>query len=303
MTAQLRRSGVLWFAFLAHLSALVFGLIGIIYIIPNIGDFASSARAMEVYTWSLENAGATHIILGAVTMFLVGIKAIGFGKTAIFFAASTTISFTSEWLGTTRGIPFGNYEYTNFLGFKLDGHVPYSIPLSWFYIGFACYLLASVIVTSLGLRQRTLWTVALGVWFLTVWDLVLDPAMAHESLGIKFWIWEQSGAYYGMPIRNFIGWSITGLVYMGVARLLWREEPTVSPSATLLPLAVYTVNTIFAMVISLSVGLWVPVILSALLGVIPAAYTLMIRPAGAAVAETEPVSAGSGHMRPSSLGR
>jgi uncharacterized membrane protein len=120
--------------------------------------------------------------------------------------------------------------------------------------------------------------IALGAWFLTVWDLVLDPAMAHESLTIKFWIWEQSGAYYGMPIRNFVGWTVTGVIYMGVARLLWRTEPVVAPSATLLPLIVYVANMIFAMVISISVGLWFPVVLALVLGVLPAAYTLLIRP-------------------------
>lgn len=300
MTAQ-RRFGLVWIVFFAHIAALVFGLIGILYVIPNLADFASSERAMKVYQWSMENAGATHILLGALTMFLVGIKAIGWQKTTIFFAASTSISLLSEWLGTSYGIPFGNYAYTNFLGYKIDGHVPYPIPLSWFYIGFACYLLASVIVSSLGLRQRTLWTVSLGVWFLTVWDLVLDPAMAHESLTIKFWIWEQSGAYYGMPIRNFIGWSITGLVYMGVARLIWREEPVVSPNATLLPLAVYSANTVFAIVLSLSVGLWVPVVLSIVLGVLPAAYTLLVRAPREAQDSADPPVRPS--LQPSSAGR
>ncbi|MCC6790795.1 MAG: carotenoid biosynthesis protein [Thermomicrobiales bacterium] len=273
-----RREGLVWAVFLAHLGALVFGLVGILYVIPNLADFAGNRRAMEVYTWSIDNAGATHILLGAATMLLVGFRAIGVTRTLVFFAASTTISLSSEWLGTTHGIPFGNYQYTNFLGYKIDGHVPYSIPLSWFYIGFACSLLASVIVSALNLRPRTLWTLGLGVWFLTVWDLVLDPAMAHESLTIKFWIWEQSGAYFGMPIRNFVGWSVTGLIYMGVARLIWRHEPAVAPSATLLPLAVYVANMVFAMVLSISVGLWFPVVLAAVLGVLPAAYTLLVRP-------------------------
>jgi putative membrane protein len=293
---HLRRDGIVWGVFIAHLAALVFGLVGILYVIPNVADFAGNERAMRVYSWSMENAGATHILFGAATMLLVGFRAIGAARTLIFFVASTSISFTSEWLGTTHGIPFGNYEYTNFLGHKIDGHVPYSIPLSWFYIGFACYLLANVIVSALKLRQATAWTIALGVWFLTVWDLVLDPAMAHESLTIKFWVWEQSGAYYGMPIRNFVGWSITGLIYMSVARVLWRREPVVAPSATLLPLAVYTANMIFAMVLSISVGLWFPVVLAAALGVLPAAYTLLVRPR---VDKGDPVMTRS--WRPSSL--
>ena len=51
-----------------------------------------------------------------------------------------------------------------------------------------------------------------------------------------------------------------------------------SLSSALLPLAVYVANMVFAMVLSISVGLWFPVVLAVTLGVIPAAYTLLIRP-------------------------
>ena len=125
-----------------------------------------------------------------------------------------------------------------------------------------------------GVSRQSLWTLAGAVWLLTVWDLVLDPAMAHESLTIKFWEWSETGPYFGMPIKNFVGWSITGLLYMGVSRLLWREELKPSSFRVGVPLVVYLANMVFAMALSASVDLWIPVLLAIALGVAPALSVL-----------------------------
>ena len=61
---------------------------------------------------------------------------------------------------------------------------------------------------------------------LTAWDLVLDPAMADPGLKVQFWTWPESGPYFGMPVQNLIGWSLTGLLYMGLSRLLWGSNST-----------------------------------------------------------------------------
>lgn len=257
-----------------HIGALVFGLVGLLYVIPNLDKFADNPQAMRVYTWALDNAGATHIIFGALAMFAFGWVTIGLRRTALFFYVSYSLSLASELAGTGTGFPFGNYAYTSYLGIKVFDHVPWTIPLSWFYVGFACYLLATVIVGKAGWRHATVWTLVLGVWFLTVWDLVLDPAMAHQDLGVKFWTWSETGPYFGMPVKNFIGWSATGLLYMGLSRYFWGSDldPKTIPSR--FPLAVYTANTAFAIALSLSVGLWIPVLLALFLGVIPAAMAV-----------------------------
>ena len=127
--------------FVAHLGALIFGLVGILIMLPHPELWQDDPSAVEVFTWSMEHAGATHIILGAATMFAFGIVAIGWRKTAIFAAVSYPLSLGSELIGTGTGWPFGNYEYTDFLGTKVLGRVPYTIPLSWFYMGFASFLL------------------------------------------------------------------------------------------------------------------------------------------------------------------
>ena len=156
-------------------------------------------------------------------MFVYAWVVIGKRRTLIFFAVSCGLSLTSELIGTGTGWPFGNYSYTDYLGYKVLDRVPFTIPLSWFYLGLAAYMLGTLLASRIGSRL-TFWALFFGVWLLTAWDLVLDPAMADPSLLVKFWTWHESGPYFGMPIQNLVGWSVTGLLYMGVSRLLWREN-------------------------------------------------------------------------------
>lgn len=261
-----------------HVAALVFGAVGLLIMLPHPNLWDGDPRAVRVFDLSMRYAGSLPIILGALTMLAYGLRAIGWRKTLTFAVAAYAISITSELVGTGTGWPFGNYAYTDFLGHKVIGRVPYTIPMSWFCMGFASYLLGSFVAARLGLRRRTLWSLALGAWFLTAWDLVLDPAMAHQSLHIQFWVWKQSGPYYGMPIKNLVGWSLTGLVFMSVSRLLWRENVDAERVPMTIPLLVYAANLAFAMAISGDVGLWAPVALALIVGFVPAAALVVTAP-------------------------
>ena len=64
---------------------------------------------------------------------------------------------------------------------------------------------------------------------------------------------------------------------MGLSRLLWREDVDVNRMPLVLPWAVYAVNLAFAMVLSGGVGLWIPIILAIVLGLIPASVIFLPR--------------------------
>lgn len=260
--------------FFSHLAALAFGLGGLLIALPHPELWQNSTFAVQVFQFGISYAGSLHIVLGAAAVLLFGLTIIGVRKTLIFFVVATTIPLGMELLGTSTGFPFGPYAYTGFLGFKIAGLVPYSIPLSWFYMGFTSYILASSIAARWGQRHQTAWSLILGVYFLTVWDLSLDPAMASQSLPIHFWIWQRGGAYYGMPISNLVGWSLTGLIYIGLSRLLWREELDTRRGAQWLPFGIYVANTLFAIALNLSAGLWIPALMAVALGLIPASLAL-----------------------------
>jgi putative membrane protein len=264
--------------FAAHLAALVFGLVGLLIMLPNPDLWASDPRAVKVFDFSMTYAGSLHIILGAATMFAAGALSLGWRRTATFAAIAAGLSLASELIGTGTGWPFGNYEYTSFLGHKVLDRVPFTIPLSWFYMGLASYLLGRLLASRIGGSHQTLWTLFLGAWFLTVWDLVLDPAMAHESLRVRFWIWDETGPYFGMPVKNFVGWSVTGLLFMLISRALWRREVAPELVPARMSLAIYVVNMAFAMVLSAGVGLWLPIVVAAVLGLLPAMFVASTEP-------------------------
>ena len=281
--------------FFCHLAALVFGIAGLLVMLPHPELWSWNPYLIEVFNFGISYAGSLHIIFGAATMLLFGLLFIGTRKTLIFFIASTTISLSMELLGTSTGFPFGPYSYTSFLGIKILDHVPFSIPLSWFYMGFTSYILASVIVPRLlqyrhanannyvplsrwASRKETLWSLALGAYFLTVWDLALDPAMASNNLPLHFWIWHQPGPYFGMPISNLVGWSVTGLAFMGVSRLLWRMNLDPKRIIVWLPFWMYAANIGFAVALDLSARLWIPTLMAVFLGVVPASLVFFLQP-------------------------
>jgi uncharacterized membrane protein len=148
--------------------------------------------------------------------------------------ACYVISLTAELLGTTYGVPFGAYSYSRALGPMWLERVPVIIPLSWFLMALPSYAIAQRFFE--GTWQR----IVCGSLLLLAWDLVLDPAMSYVT---KYWVWAESGPYFGMPLLNLFGWFVTGLVLLGVLELLevgrWTEQLPRSAWVTL-----YAVNVI-----------------------------------------------------------
>jgi putative membrane protein len=265
-----------------HVFALFVGLFGILIAVPHPELWAGKPSAAAFFAFAIDKTGGAAMVLGAFAMLAFGLYALGARRTLIFFCAATLVSATAELTGTKTGWPFGGYEYTDFLGPKLFGRVPVAVPLSWFYMGFASFVLADAVVSRRGRRNRTLWSIVLGTWLLTAWDLVLDPSMAAPQMQyIHFWIWHESGPYFGMPLRNLVGWFGTGLLFVAIGRLLWRERVAPAVPVTL-PFVVYAVNVAWSMVLAVSAGMWPTALAAIVLALLPAAFSL-IRSRGAAL--------------------
>jgi len=243
---------------IGHIVSMVFGLLGILIVIPNAELLVSLSAAGEtVMQWSMAGGGVVYMIFGALGVFL--------------YAYRTSISLTSELLGTSTGFPFGGYSYLSGLGYRISGLVPFTIPLSWFYVGCVSYVLAraGLQVDKKPSLFRQIGAIVLGALLLTSWDFVLDPAMSQTSL--PFWYWHEPGAFFGMPYQNFVGWMGTGALFMTVAALLWSQNPIKLDYYQLnVPLLVYLGNFGFATVMSLAAGFPIPVLLGIALGVAPA---------------------------------
>jgi uncharacterized membrane protein len=276
-----------WFCLIAHIAAMMFGLAGLILVLPH-PEFIVSLPSFgqQLFQFSMAGGGVGYILLGAIAVAIHGYRTLGLPSLLRFMVPAIALSLGSELLGTSTGFPFGHYAYLSGLGYKVAGLVPFTIPLSWFYLGFSAYLLAYSGLRS-GLSQWKLGdfglkmlAVGLGAVLLTAWDLVLDPAMSQAPF--PFWEFQEVGAFFGMPYRNLAGWVGTGMVFMGVGALLLRSVPIrLSRAQLTMPLLVYLANFAFGATITLTqldMRFWIPTGLGVLVGVIPAVFCWWIVP-------------------------
>ena len=258
---------------IGHILSMIFGLAGIILVLPN-SEFQAELAQFEwgatIFSWSMASGGVMYMLLGTLAVAFYAYRTIGKWHWLSFMLPAYALSLSSELLGTSTGFPFGHYRYLSGLGYKIADLVPFTIPLSWFYLGFSTYIIARAGLETVELKSwlRQLLAIAFGALCLTSWDFVLDPAMSQAS--IPFWLWEQPGAFFGMPYQNFAGWMGTGALFMTVATILWRVKPLELPNHNLgLPLAIYLSNFAFATILSWSAGIYPPVFLGVMFGIFP----------------------------------
>ena len=218
----------------------------------------------------MAGGGVVYMVLATAAVALYAYRTLGIWHCLTFMIPAIALSLGSELLGTSTGFPFGEYRYLSGLGYKIAGLVPFTIPLSWFYLGFSAYIIALAGLKRLEISNWLceLGAIVFGSLCLTSWDFVLDPAMSQAP--VPFWVWDTPGAFFGMPYQNFAGWMGTGMIFMTVATLLWRVKPfLVSNNDLKLPLAIYFANFVFAAVLSLVAGFYIPVLLGVVLGILP----------------------------------
>lgn len=260
---------------IAHVAAVAMATFSLLVLIPHPELWQGLPGSAQAFAWAMDRAGPVHIVAGAAAMLALGHATLGPRPTWTYFAVAVCASLAMETLGTGTGWPFGNYGYTEGLGAKLFGRVPWSIPLSWYYLSFASYLSARHVLLRVAPRAPFAATVLLSTWLLTAWDLVLDPAMAHPDRHMSFWIWHQRGAYLGMPLVNLAGWMVTGALIIVVTRLALGAEPDVAHVPRAYPYAVYLTNLGFGVILCASAGLWAPILLALAAGIAPASVALI----------------------------
>ena len=257
---------------ISHILAKVFGLVGILLVIPNakmilnFGDVGETAMQL-----SMANGGVVDIIFGIIAVSIYACRVLGWKTWLGFLVPSVLKSVGSELLGTSTGFPFGDYSYLSGLGYKIGGLVPFTIPLSWFYVGLSAYLIArsGLKVAEKPTLIRHIAAIAIGALLITSWDFALEPAMSQTAF--PFWYWETPGDFYGTPYRNYLGWFGTSALFMGTAALIWGPKPIkLLRSQLVLPLVVYLSNFMFAAGLSLGDGYFIPVSLGLILRDVPA---------------------------------
>jgi putative membrane protein len=258
-----------------------------------------NATVMRV-AWAY--SGPTYVLLGALAALAHAAARLGARRALALLVVATSIALGAELLGTSTGFPFGDYHYTPLLGYRIAGLVPFPIPISWFYMLYACLTMTG---RCLSLPRSPVdrwgWALVAGL-MLVAWDVSMDPAMvktAHwiwgsgerfAALGFPAWLvaFFSRDVFYGMPLANWFGWLLTGTL---IARALLAIAPPdvvkerVSPSS--LPILLYAVNGFMPIALCLRDELWWAAILGALSMAVPIA--LSVRSASAVSVRSEPV--------------
>jgi putative membrane protein len=152
-------------------------------------------------------------VLQAIAVFVVVTASWGWQRTATTFAIVAFIGWGAEFMGHKTGFPFGDYHYTDALQPQIGG-VPLLIPIAWFMLLPSAWVMAQCIVPDRTTMRGQIAFVAVSALALTAWDLFLDPQM----VGWGFWQWAQPGAYFGIPVSNYLGWLAVSALITLVAR-------------------------------------------------------------------------------------
>lgn len=191
----------------------------------------------------------TYMALLPVVSLALYWDQLGVRRSLLFLISASVIGAGAELLGTNTGIPFGEYVYTDRLGAKILGDVPWFIPTSWYALGVLSFDLGGRL--GGGTIARALWTAV----FMIAWDVSLDPAMNQGGGTFVFWEYPGGGAFYGMPWVNWIGWGVTSVAIALGFEALGGMEPAGTPlTARWAPVA-YALNVIFPAAICLLYGL------------------------------------------------
>ncbi len=211
----------------------VINLFGI-YAVITLGVSITALFGVQIpplITMLLTGVGFTFALLhGAVTL--------GWGRVILFVALTFLVSLTFESIGVATGLIYGPYHYTDKLGPKFLGLVPYLISLAWFMMLYPSLLIAAYLTpVDWSPFKRGLAVAALGALVMTAWDLAMDPFMVMAG----HWVWDVQGDYFGIPIQNYFGWWVTSFVTLGLFLLISKWVPRVTTGEAWSSFGIYVV--------------------------------------------------------------
>jgi uncharacterized membrane protein len=224
--------------------------------------------------------GKTLLLRPYVFLFLalavaVSRSLMGGVRTVAFFLITWMVAFVSEFSSTRTGFPFGWYAYNGVTrGQELYlSNIPFMDSLSFTFLLFASYCLSllfllpnprqdSVMYIPYTADRRMTWPiVALSVLFFALIDVIIDPVALRGDrwfLG-KIYEYPHSGVHFGVPLTNYFGWAVVGLIALSLFRLLDRrlKEPSTGANKArplLLGAALYYAVLTFNLAVTFWIG-------------------------------------------------
>jgi len=186
--------------------AVVFPAVGAVLLLASAWGLLPAPLAFNPYL----------VLFGVLVMRLplvAGLLPLVGRRAAAALVALTAYAYGIELVGVATGWPYGNFEYLVDLGPMLLGDVPLGLPVFFLPLVVNSYLLVLLLLGPRAARAavRLPAVAALVLWM----DVVLDPG----AVALGFWVYDAAGAYYGVPLSNYLGWVLSAAV--SVAILDW----------------------------------------------------------------------------------
>lgn len=221
-----------------------------------------------------------YVFVFLAAFLFSAIQLIGWPRTWRFWLISWATAFVCEYSSTRNGIPFGWYHYNgSTIGQELYfSNIPFMDSISFSFLLFAAYCVALGLLlpidrtatTSHFLRSlrfdlttRTNWR----LWLLTAGlfafiDMVIDPVALRGDrwfLG-KIYYYPDPGWHFGVPLANYVGWAVVGLISLAIYFPLDRRLPELNsrPLAATTPRILLGVGLYYGVLtFNLAVTFWI----------------------------------------------
>lgn len=202
----------------------------------------NKTRFATLLAIAMHLAGAVGIIFGLdelfakltpfnlLTMFglLIWTLPARTSKVLVFFLVASITGLACEMIGVQTGALFGNYAYSDILGWKFNG-VPVLIGINWFIVVYASGMLAlqlrhliSVYIPIPGKAIYSKWiglsVIIDGALIATIFDWIMEPA----AVKLGFWSW--GGGQ--IPMLNYFTWFLVSILILFLfSRLKLKQHP------------------------------------------------------------------------------
>jgi putative membrane protein len=158
------------------------------------------------------------ILFGTLVMrspLVVGVLPVTDRRAAAGVGALALYAYGIEYVGVHTGVPYGEFFYGVDLGPVVAG-VPLGLPVFFIPLVMNAYLLCLLLLGDRAARASVrLLSVIAAVLAM---DLVLDPG----AVALGFWVYSAGGAFYGVPLSNYAGWTLSAAV--AVLALDWGYD-------------------------------------------------------------------------------
>ena len=194
-----------------------------------------------------------YVFVLVLIYLTIAVRDLGTRRAGLFTGWVWLVAFLAELSSTRTGIPFGLYHYTGGTrGQELFiSDVPFFDSLSFTFLAYASFCLARSVRSRSGALSLALLAGAL----MMLLDVVIDPLSVRGDrwfLGRIFW-YHSGGVYFGVPLSNFAGWLIVGVIGVGGYMLLAREGDGRNPTGGV---GLYYGVLLFNLAVTAWIGEW-----------------------------------------------